>query len=109
MARIYAGTAFNQVISVDSHDKRKQKTVFGAINREAIIQVAHSRYLDTTFYASAKAVTAVNQGDSSELVRMYGKEKIIFLDVGCKGTGLVTYVLSNGEIHQSSPSKNENN
>jgi len=42
MARIYAGTAYNQVIAVDAYDKRKQKTVLGALSREPIIQVSHS-------------------------------------------------------------------
>lgn len=96
MAKIYAGTAYNQVITLNPHDKRKQKSVIGALSREAIIQVAHNHSINTTFYASSKAITTADSEGSSELWRTYGKEKVIYLDVGCSGAGLVTYALSNG-------------
>ena len=42
MTKIWAGTAFNQVIHFDIDDKQKKKVVFGAMSREPVIQVAHN-------------------------------------------------------------------
>lgn len=59
MAKIYAGTSFNQVICIDGSDKKKQKLILGALKREPIISVSFSEYSGSTFYASSKKVNAV--------------------------------------------------
>ena len=41
MAFIFAGTAFSQVIALDSSDKQKQKYSYGAMSRQPIVQVLY--------------------------------------------------------------------
>lgn len=64
MAKIYAGTAFNQVIHLDPSNKNK-KTVFGAMNREPIVQICHNSNLDLTMYISNKSLYSIKKGISS--------------------------------------------
>lgn len=62
MPIILAGTGYNQVITFNPEEKRKQKVVFGALNRQPVISIAQNPYSGLIVYASAKHVWSVLNG-----------------------------------------------
>ena len=72
MTKIWAGTAFNQVIHFQSEDKQKKRSILGAMSREPVIEVSHSDELELTVYATSKTITSSRKENAREEVRVYG-------------------------------------
>ena len=62
MATIFIGTAYNQLVKVHTEDKRKTKTVYGAMARQPILHISHYPETDHTIYASSKSINSVQNG-----------------------------------------------
>lgn len=77
MPIILAGTAYNQMILFDPNDKRKKKETFGTLSRHPVLHLSYCHPRDFGVYASAKTLTSVFQGETSEIVKLSGKESIV--------------------------------
>ena len=59
MATIFIGTAYNQVVKVHTEDKRKTKTLYGAMARQPILHISHYSETNHTIYASPKSINSI--------------------------------------------------
>lgn len=62
MPRILAGTGYSQVIAFQSENKRHQKDVFGAPNRQPVLHLAHYPPNDLVIYSTARTLSSIFHG-----------------------------------------------
>jgi len=72
MASIFVGTAFNQLITIHSEDKRKTKTVYGAQARQPVLHISHDPYVNQTLYSTSKNIYQLRDDEVTEVAKIYG-------------------------------------
>jgi hypothetical protein len=61
---VLAGTGFNQVVEFVSDDKKKNRTIYGALARAPVRSISLDRFNDRVIYTNAKSIfSAYRMGD----------------------------------------------
>jgi hypothetical protein len=100
MPLIFAGTGYSQVLSLHSEDKHKNKTTWGAANRQSIVGIAYDPTSGLTLYATPKSVTSVLRDNSEEVARSYSKASIISVAIDTN-KHTASYVTSDGVLYEA--------
>ena len=79
------------------------------MNKEAVVSIVHGGDGSNvgTAYATGKAVNLVDECETKEVVRVYGKEKIVYLGMGKWCDRMLTYALSNGAIFSTAAGESQ--
>jgi|LakMenEpi03Aug12_release.lakeMendotaPanAssembly.Ray.scaffolds.fasta_scaffold3685567_1 hypothetical protein len=59
MATIFIGTAYNQLVKLNTEDKHKTKTSYGAMARQPISNITYNPDNNHIVYASSKFINSV--------------------------------------------------
>jgi hypothetical protein len=59
MSLIFAGTAYNQVLTFATDDKKNQKIAYGPMSRQTVTHINYFPPLDYLFYSTPKELNFV--------------------------------------------------
>lgn len=104
MPKVFAGTAYSQIIVFDPLNKRKQKEVFGAPARQPVLHLSHYQPSHLTLYSTSKTLTSLFQSQTNEILKIYSKETIVSATISSV-SDQVEYALSNGAIYETTVTK----
>jgi hypothetical protein len=103
MAYIYAGTAYNQVITFAPEDKKKHKSSYGPMAREIVNHISLDFNENRMFYATPKHINiALENGETTCIAESAKDTKIIGIEYDHEYSNL-RYVQSDGGIYSVTP------